>query len=79
MSITNEKKIPIEEYNGTVPFATIQDFAGEGSSDYTLTMMGLNMGFNVVKVYFFQNSANYTMPIEEWAEMICDSLGNNKS
>jgi len=174
MSITNEKKIPLEEYNGTVPFATIQDFAGKGSSEYTMTMMGLNMGFNtiedksdwiaprfieynehatvknidgkliagglyidycellnpnlakvlaqefyrldkvkgveladtpelqadyviayfnhlhfptvvikkdniVVRAYFFQTSANYTMPVEEWAEIICDSLGNNKS
>lgn len=171
ISVTNEKKIPIEEYNGTVPFATIQDFAGEYSSEYTMTMMGLNMGFNtieeksdwvapryieyneqatvkksdgkiidgglyidycelrnsklakvlarefyrldkmkkgfeltdtpdlqadyviayfnnlhfptvviqkdntVVKASFFQTSENYTMPIEEWAEMICDSLG----
>jgi hypothetical protein len=174
MSVTNEKKIPIDEYSGTVPFATIRDFAGEGSSEYTLTMKGLNMGFNtieeksdwvaprcieynehatiktfdgkniagglyidycelrnpqlakviarefyrldkmkgveltdtpdlqadyvisyfdhlhfptvviqkdniVVKAYFFQTSENYTMPIEEWAKMICDSLGNGKS
>lgn len=174
MSITNEKKIPIEEYNGIVPFATIQDFAGEGSSEYTLTMMGLSMGFNtiedksewiaprcieynehatvknfngkyiagglyidycelrnpklakvlaqefyrldkmkgveltdtpdlqadyviayldhlhfptvviqkdniVVKAYFFQTSKNYTMPIGEWAEIICDSLGKSSS
>jgi len=49
MSITKEKKIPIEEYNGTIPFATIQDFAGEGSSEYTHTMMGLNMGFNTIE------------------------------
>ena len=33
----------------------------------------------VVRAYFFQTSANYTMPVEEWAEIICDSLGNNKS
>jgi hypothetical protein len=33
----------------------------------------------VVKAYFFQTSENYTMPIEEWAKMICDSLGNGKS
>jgi hypothetical protein len=49
ISVTNEKKIPIEEYNGTVPFATIQDFAGEYSSEYTMTMMGLNMGFNTIE------------------------------
>jgi len=172
ITVTNEKKILIEEYKGTVPFATIKDFAGEGSSEYTLTMKGLNMGFNtieeksdwiaprcieynehakvknsegkiidgglyvdycelrnpklakilsrelyrldmmkkgvelidapnlqadyviayfntlrfptvviqkdniVVKAFFFQTSENYTIPIEEWADMICDSLEN---
>ncbi len=49
LSITNENKIPIEEYNGTIPFATIQEFAGEGSSDYSLTMMGLSMGINTIE------------------------------
>jgi len=172
MSVTNERKIPIEEYKGTVPFATIQDFAGEGSSEYTLTMTGSDMGINtieeksdwiaprcieynehatvkksdgrilagslyidycefrnpklakilaqelyrfdkmrgieqmdipdlradyviayfnklhfptvviqkdniVVKAFFFQTSADYTMPVEEWAEIICDSLEKN--
>jgi len=52
ISITNEKKIPIEEYNGTVPFATIQDFAGEGNSEYMLTKMGLNMGINTIEDKF---------------------------
>jgi len=172
MSVTNERKIPIEEYKGTVPFATIQDFAGESSSEYTLTMMRSDMGINtieeksdwiaprcieynehatvkksdgrilagslyidycefrnpklakvlaqefyrldkmkgielmdtpdlqadyviayfnklhfptvviqkdniVVKAFFFQTSADYTMPVEEWAEIICDSLEKN--
>jgi len=49
ISITNENKIPIEEYTGVIPFATIQDLAGEGSLGYTLNMSGLGMSFNTIK------------------------------
>jgi len=48
-SITNENEIPIEEYSGVIPFATIQDFAGEGSSEYSTFALGNNMGFNTIE------------------------------
>ena len=172
VSITNENKILLAEYSGTIPFATMRDFAGEGSKGYEETMTGLSMGFNtieekadllaprciefneharvqkadgsyidggldvdycemrtqglahlliqemrrmdkmkkgfqlidaptldadeviaymndlhwptviirkgnvVAKAYFYQFSSAYTMTIEEWAGMICDSLGD---
>ena len=49
ISALDENKIPLEEYGGTIPFATIRDFAGEGYSDYSLTMAGLFGGINSVE------------------------------
>ena len=46
VSITDEDKIPLAEYTGTLPFATMADF-GEGEvTSYQQTMLGMNMGFN---------------------------------
>ena len=49
VSITDENKVPLDEYKGTIPFATIKDFAGDGYSDYSLTMAGLFSGINTVE------------------------------
>lgn len=49
LTVTDENKIPIAEYAGELPFAVMLDFAGEGSSDYKLTMTGLRMGFNTIE------------------------------
>lgn len=48
-SVTNEKKIPLRDYAGELPFATIRDFAGAESADYRTTMTGMSMGFNTVE------------------------------
>ena len=49
LDIMDENKIPLDDYTGTIPFATIRDFAGEGSSEYTQTMTGMAMGFNTLE------------------------------
>ena len=49
VTVTGKNEIPIDEYDGTIPFATIKDFAGDGYSDYSLTMAGLFGGINTVK------------------------------
>lgn len=49
VSVTKENKVALAEYAGDLPFATIRDFAGEGSTDYTQTMQGMNMGFNTIE------------------------------
>lgn len=49
LTVTDGNKIPIDEYAGTLPFATMQDFAGEGSSGFRHTMTGFHMGFNTVE------------------------------
>ncbi len=41
-----ERRIPLDQYQGQLPFATIRDFAGEGAQDYQATLMG--MGFNTL-------------------------------
>lgn len=46
LSITSENKIPINEYSGDIPFATMLDFAGEGSSEYTQNMTTMGLDFN---------------------------------
>ena len=48
-SVTDENNIPLDDYKGTIPFATIKDFAGDGCSDYSLTMSGLFSGINTVE------------------------------
>lgn len=47
--ITDENKIPLREYQGTIPFATIKEFAGDGYSDYILTMSGMASGINTIE------------------------------
>lgn len=49
VSITNENMILLADYKGAIPFATIKDFAGEGSTGYEETMTGLTMGFNTIE------------------------------
>lgn len=68
VSVMQTDKIPLEEYSGTVPFATIRDFAGEGAEGYRQTMTGLDMGFNTVSE---QNSvlAPRCIYYDEFAEM----------
>lgn len=43
ISITGENKIPIDEYTKELPFATMKDFAGKGSSEYALNMSTLGI------------------------------------
>ena len=47
VSITNADKIPLRDYTGEIPFATMRDFAGDG--EYTETMTGMRMGFNTLE------------------------------
>ncbi len=42
-------KIPLDDYKGKIPFATIKEFAGDGSSDYSLTMSGLFGDINTIE------------------------------
>lgn len=46
VSVLDTDKVPLEEYTGELPFATMADFAGE-EKDYRMTMTG--MGFNFVR------------------------------
>ncbi len=48
-SVTGDDKLPLADYRGEIPFATIADFAGEGYSDYTMTMTGLTPDFNAIE------------------------------
>lgn len=48
VSVMNEDKIQLDEYTGELPFAGMRDFAGEGYTDYEMTMLGLSYGFNSV-------------------------------
>lgn len=57
LSAGNENKIPLDEYDGDLPFATLRDFAGEGCSDYTVTMTGLGLSINTV-----EESADWIAP-----------------
>ena len=47
--ITDKNKTPLREYQGTIPFATMKDFAGDGYSDYILTMSGMSNRINTVE------------------------------
>ena len=47
-SVLDEDKVPLEEYAGELPFATMADFAGE-EKDYRMTMTGMGSGFNCVR------------------------------
>lgn len=46
VSVLDTDKVPLEDYTGQLPFATMADFAGE-EKDYRITMTG--MGFNFVR------------------------------
>lgn len=41
--------VPIDQYTGELPFATLIDFAGARNSDYSLTLTDLGSRFNTVK------------------------------
>lgn len=49
VSVMDDDKVQLDNYVGDMPFATILDFAGEGGTDYHMTMMGMSMGFNTVR------------------------------
>ena len=46
VSVLNEDKIPLGEYDGKLPFATMSDIAGGDVVDYQMTMQGMDLGFN---------------------------------
>jgi len=46
--VTDGNRIPLSEVSDPLPFATMRDFAGGGSSDYTPRMSGMGNGFNSV-------------------------------
>lgn len=47
-SVLDEDRVPLGEYTGELPFATMADFAGE-EKDYRSTMTGMGSGFNYVR------------------------------
>ena len=47
--IRSGNALPLEEYTDPLPFATIKDFAGEGSRDYQLTMSSISGNINTVE------------------------------
>ena len=49
VSVLDEDKVPLGEYTGELPFATMADFAGEEDADYRRTMTGMGSGFNYVR------------------------------
>ena len=47
--IRSGNALPLEEYTDPLPFATIKDFAGEGSRDYTLELSNIGSSINTVE------------------------------
>lgn len=58
-SVMNANKIPLAEYTGNIPFATMADFAGENPLDYRSTMTGLDKNFNCLHKW------------EDWLAPLC--------
>ena len=50
-SIMDANKVSLDRYTGTLPFATMRDFAGEEPAGYRMTMTGVHMGFNTVQIW----------------------------
>ena len=48
-SVLAEDKVQLDQYGGEIPFATMADFAGAEATDYRMTMLGMEMGFNTVQ------------------------------
>lgn len=45
----NKGKVALDQYGGSVPFATMRDFADGEIQDYRVTMTGVGMGFNTIR------------------------------
>jgi len=58
--ILYEDRVSLDSYSGEIPFATISDFAGPGSSDYRNTMSGVMVG-----------SVNTVMEWSDWLAPRC--------
>lgn len=48
-SVSHANAVPLEDYAGTLPFASVQELAGEDSGDYRLTFSGMGNNFNTVE------------------------------
>jgi len=49
VSAMNEDKVQLDQYTGTLPFASMSELAGGEVSDLQMTMMGLSLGFNSIE------------------------------
>lgn len=49
VSAMNKDKVQLDQYTGTLPFASMSELAGGEVSDLEMTMMGLSLGFNSIE------------------------------